>query len=399
MSVSPARDPWVLRQQIRDVLHFYYPECIDHRYGGYSLNRDERDGHLYDGTRTHLVGLCRMTYALCLGARIGGPDWCRSAATHGLSSLFDVFYDADRGGFDWIVAGTDTTDATRYCYGHAFCLLACAAATDRGLPGAADRLERVASLFDERFFEPEYGRCRAEADADWDFSDYRGQNGNMHACEASIAAFDATGDAHHLDRAYAIAEALVRDPPTERGLVPEHYTAGWEPDFEYNRDEPDHQFRPPGFQPGHHVEWAKLLALLADRREEDWLTERARELFDLAVEVGWDEEYEGFYYTVEADGTPIVPEKYGWAIAEGIGASALLGCDDERYLEYYDRFWTYARAHLINRKYGTWYEKVTREGDPVTPANDAPRVEPGYHPVANAILAMAAFEDGRPRLV
>jgi mannose/cellobiose epimerase-like protein (N-acyl-D-glucosamine 2-epimerase family) len=397
MSTATFRDPWALRQQVRNVLYFQYPECIDHRYGGYLLDRDERDGHVYDGTRKHLVGTCRLSYTLCVGARIDGPDWCRSAAAHGLSFLFDAFYDADRGGLDWVLDGTETADATRRCYGHAFCLLACAAATGIGLPCAGERLERVASLIDERFFEPEYGRHRAEADGDWNFTDYRGQNANMHACEAYLAAYDATGTEDYLDRAYTVADSLVRDPPADSGLVPEHYTTEWEPDPEYNRDDPRHQFRPPGFQPGHGVEWAKLLGLLADRREEAWLEERARELFDAALAVGWDEEYGGFHYTVEEDGEPIVPEKYGWAVAEGIGAASLLAREDEAYLAFYDRLWEYAREHLINEKYGTWYEKVSREGERVTPANDGPRVEPGYHPVANAALAMDVFGDDRPR--
>jgi mannose/cellobiose epimerase-like protein (N-acyl-D-glucosamine 2-epimerase family) len=392
------RESWALRQQINSVLGFHYPECIDHRYGGYCLNRDEREGYIYERRGKHLVGTCRMVYTFCVGARFDGPEWCRSAATHGLTFLFDAFRDDDRGGFDWLLRGRETVDDTRRCYGHAFSLLACAAATEIGLPRASDRLEQVASLLDERFFEPEYGLHRAEADGDWSFSNYRGQNANMHACEAYLAAFDATNESDYLDRAYTVAESLVRDPPAGGGLIPEHYTREWKPDLEYNQAEPNHQFRPPGFQPGHHAEWAKLLLLLADRREESWLAERARGLFDAAFEIGWDEEYGGFYYTVDADGEPIVPEKYGWPIAEGIGAAALLGREDEgSSLERYDRLWDYAREFLINEKYGIWYEKCTREGERIAPASDGPRVEPGYHPVANAAIAMAAFEDDRPR--
>ena len=141
------------------------------------------------------------------------------------------------------------------------------------------------------------------------------------------------------------------------------------------------------------------MGLLADRREESRLTERARELLDAAFAIGWDEEYGGFYYTVDAEGEPIVAEKYGWAIAEGIGAATLLAREDGSSLERYDRLWDYACEHLIDEKYGTWYEKCTREGEPLAPANDGPQVEPGYHPVANAALAMATFRDDRPRLV
>ena len=38
---------WLPRQQILDVLNFYYPECIDHVHGGYVLQFDEGDADGY----------------------------------------------------------------------------------------------------------------------------------------------------------------------------------------------------------------------------------------------------------------------------------------------------------------------------------------------------------------
>ena len=64
--------------------------------------------------------------------------------------------------------------------------------------------------------------------------------------------------------------------------------------------------------------------------------------------MGWDDENGGFYYTVEEDGTPVVADKYGWAITEGIGAAARLGRFDGAYLTWYDRLWEYARENFVN---------------------------------------------------
>jgi len=50
---------------------------------------------------------------------------------------------------------------------------------------------------------------------------------------------------------------------------------------------PDHQFRPLGFQPGHHAEWAKLLSGIARLRCFLWLIDRAFELLDDSLP-GWD---------------------------------------------------------------------------------------------------------------
>lgn len=132
--------------------------------------------------------------------------------------------------------------------------------------------------------------------------------------------------------------------------------------------------------------------MLANHHPADWLLPRARELFDAAVELGWDDEFSGLYYTVEADGTPIVPDKYGWAHAEAIGASALLSREDEAYLSWYDRLWEYAESHLINPRYGNWYERLARDHDREGP-NRGTAVEPGYHPLTNCWLAMDTIAD------
>jgi mannose/cellobiose epimerase-like protein (N-acyl-D-glucosamine 2-epimerase family) len=105
-------------------------------------------------------------------------------------------------------------------------------------------------------------------------------------------------------------------------------------------------------------------------------------MFETAVEISWDEVHEGFYYTVKESGEPVVADKYGWAHAEAIGASALLQAHDEAYLEWYDRLWSYVREHFINPKYGNWYERLTREHERDDP-NNGVVVEPGYHPLTN----------------
>lgn len=384
-----------LRHGMRDVLNFYYPRCIDTDVGGYVAQLDERDGGVYDARTRHLVATARGVANFSLGTLVGGPDWCRFAAEHGLSFLSNAHWDAENEGYDWLLDGRQTTDATRHCYGHAFVLLAGARAHQAGIPGGLATLERAYGVLDERFFEPEHGLYADEASPDWgEVSSYRGQNANMHACEALIAAYEATDREGYLDRAYTVAERFTREvTQATDGLLWEHYTEGWKPDLEYNREEPRHQFRPWGYQPGHHVEWAKLLVLLHEHRPREWLLERARELFETAVELGWDEEYEGFYYTVEESGEPVVADKYGWVHAEAIGASALLSVRDETSLEWYDRLWSYACEHFINPKYGNWYERITREHERDDP-NRGVEVEPGYHPLTNCWLAMSALSEG-----
>lgn len=68
----------------------------------------------------------------------------------------------------------------------------------------------------EQFWEEEHGFCKSEYDADWQRADsYRGQNANIHMCEAMIAAYEATGSERYLDRAMTIAKALTVTPTQE----------------------------------------------------------------------------------------------------------------------------------------------------------------------------------------
>jgi mannose/cellobiose epimerase-like protein (N-acyl-D-glucosamine 2-epimerase family) len=383
-----------LRHAFRDVLNFYHPDCIDTRIGGYVAQLDERDGYVYDARTKHLVATARAINNFSLGSLADGPEWCRAAAEGGLRFLSTGHWDPEHEGYDWLLAGREPVDRTRFCYGHAFALLAGARAHQAGIPGGREELDRAFSVLEGRFFEPEHGLYADRASPDWtELSSYRGANANMHTLEALLAAGEATGEDRFLDRAYTIAERFARELAAGTdGLLWEHYTDSWEHDLSYNADEPDHQFRPPGYQPGHHAEWAKLLCLLAEHREGEWILTRATELFDAAVDLGWDDRYGGLYYTVEENGEPIVDDKYGWAHTEAIGASALLARHDPSYLEWYDRLWEYSTARLINPQYGNWYERLTREGELPEP-DHGPAVEPGYHPITNCWLAMGVLGD------
>ena len=64
---------------------------------------------------------------------------------------------------------------------------------------------------ERRFWEPRHGLYADEAAPDWSALDpYRGQNANMHACEALLAAFEATGDPRYLHRAEVLAKNITQ---------------------------------------------------------------------------------------------------------------------------------------------------------------------------------------------
>ncbi|WP_254274633.1 AGE family epimerase/isomerase [Haloarcula marina] len=390
-------DPDWLQEEIGELLNFYYPACVDTTHGGFIAQLDETTGEIYDETSKHLVSTCRLTLNFAHGARLGSRDWCYQQAERGVAFLHDEHYDAALEGYDWLLDGTNIINKARSCYGHAFVLLTFARATGIGVENAEDYLREVYDIIDDRFWEPGHRLCASEFAPDWSSaSEYRGQNANMHMCEAMLAAYQETGEGRYLNRASKIAESItVRLAEETDGRLWEHYTCKWEHDFEYNRDKTTDTFRPYGYQPGHHLEWAKLLAELDRMANSAWFLSRAKELFQYAVESGWDTTYGGFYYTLDQSDTPLATDKYRWPVAEGIGAAAALyeRTGQGRYRERYIDFWEYAEENLItNRR--NWRLKLTRENEPYPPS-DGPEVGVGYHPIGACLEGLQAFGTNR----
>ncbi|MFB6151721.1 MAG: AGE family epimerase/isomerase [Haloarculaceae archaeon] len=398
MATDPRtfRDERWLHQHAVGLLNYSYPDCIDTRFGGYVGQLSDVDGHVYDAKAKHLVGTARFVFNFSVGELLGGPDWCRTAAEHGVNYLLDTWRQPD-GGYPWTYSGREVEDSQRTCYGHAHVLLAYSTAAKAGIPRAREHVAETADLITEHFWEDEHGLCRDKLDADWvPVEEYRGQNANMHTCEAFLAAYEATGEEAYLDRSLTIAGNIARDLADEGdGLVWEHFTTDWEIDWEYNRDQPAHLFRPWGYQPGHLLEWAKLLANLSEYSDAGWLVDRAERYFEAAVENGWDDERGGFVYNFDRDGEVITADKYYWPSCEALGAAARLATitGDDDYWDRYDEVWAHAWDNLVNRKYGNWYFKLTPDNEVHDDIDPTPKVTVGYHPIGACHEVIEVTED------
>lgn len=376
--------PAFLRAHIRHTLDFYAPVALDASGGFFHWFKD--DGSVYDRRRRHLVSSARFVFNHAMAYRAFGDVEDQRRAAHGLAYLRDVHRQAN-GGYAWLLdhESRQVLDPTQHCYGLAFVLLAHAHAAMAGVAGAHDGIAETFALMEQRFWEPSHGLYADEADAGWRLSAYRGQNANMHGCEALLAAHEATGDAHYLERAALLARNIcVRqaercggsastgfasdaEPPggaddhevTGLGakVLWEHYDEHWQPDWDYNRDDPAHLFRPWSVQVGHLTEWAKLLLILHRVQPADWLLPRAIELFDAAWTQGWDDRHGGLVYGLDRDGRVVDADKYFWVQAESLAAAALLHLQtgEPRFAHAYQRLWDYSWTHFVDHRHGAWY--------------------------------------------
>jgi mannose/cellobiose epimerase-like protein (N-acyl-D-glucosamine 2-epimerase family) len=353
---------------VRHTLGFYHPRAMDPSGGFYHFLKD--DGTVFDAHTRHLVSSTRYVFLWAMAAR-HFPDTpaYRDNARHAVEFLRRAHRNPVTGGYAWQLRwqnGRATVlDATNHCYGLAFVLLACAHAVMVGISEASEWLDETFALMEQRFWSPEHGLYADEATPDWQLRPYRGQNANMHATEACLAAFEATGQTRFLDRAEQVASNITqRQAALADGLmIWEHYTSGWAVDWDCNRNDMSNIFRPWGYQPGHFTEWAKLLILLERQRPLPWLLPKAQALFERAFERAWDETYGGLYYGFGPDFTICDDRKYHWVQCESMATAAVLGhrTGKQDYWAWYDRLWAYCWRHWVDHEHGAWFRLLTRE--------------------------------------
>ena len=372
-----------LQDQIEKIVNFYYPECIDEKLGGY-INQFRDDGSIFDDQTKHLVGTCRFVYIFSIAAILTEKSEYKEAARHGVQFLLN-HHRQPKGGYAWILEGLKVNDATNHCYGHAFVLLAFATSLKAGIQESAEPLVETFNLMERHFWRQADRLYVDEISSDWSIVDpYRGQNANMHTCEAMIAAFEATGETNYLDRATALAIRVCVDMTQQSdGMIWEHYDKKWDPDWRYNLDDPKNLFRPFGYLVGHWMEWAKLLLILEENNPQEWMLPHAKRLFNAAIEQGWDHNSGGMNYAVSPNGEIIDTDRYYWVLSETVAAAGLLAnrTGDSTYTDWYSKSWTWSLENLVDQQYGGWYRvldnKNQRYNDLKSPASKT-----DYHPVA-----------------
>lgn len=280
---------------------------------------------------------CRMTYVFSLASMLGYQEYL-PLAKHGIFCIKNYFSDPTWGGWYSAIAHTATNGVgepvndRKEAYAHAFVLLASNAAACASVEGAAELLDEGLANQNEYWFDKTVGRVRESWNREFtETEDYRGINANMHTTEAYLAVADARDDVELLNRAVGILEFTAARATENDWRIPEHYSSSWEVLPEYNIDQPAHPFRPFGITPGHGLEWARLMLQARASLQRlgldvpEWMLPSARDLYLRAIADGWHADgADGFIYTTDFAGQPVVRQRMHWVWAEAIGAAVVL---------------------------------------------------------------------------
>lgn len=362
---SPAHGRWLEAEGDRLLA---FGSAARHPEGGFAWLGDDGSPDLDRPVELWIT--CRMTHVYSLAHLMGRPG-AGVLADHGLAALAGRFRDPVHGGWYAGVTSAGPVSRSKTAYEHAFVVLAGASAAAAGRPGGGELLEDALAVLLGRFWEDQPGMMAEEWDEPFAVLDpYRGVNANMHSVEALLAAADVLDDSSLREKAMRILTRVVHGLGAENSWrIPEHFDDTWTPVPDYNIDEPAHPFRPYGATIGHWLEWARLalhLRASLGATAPDWLLADARALFDAAVGEGWAVDgADGFVYTVDWSGAPVVRQRMHWVAAEGTATAAALykATGDEVYAQWYQTWWEYIADSFIDGP-GSWRHELSPTNEP-----------------------------------
>ncbi len=376
----PSHRSWLMRQA-GALFDFYQFRAINPAGGFFELDGvGQPAGHV-----RQLHATTRMVHCFSIGHLLGLPG-ADAIVDHGMNFLWQRHRDQRHGGYVWSLDDDSIKDDTKQAYGHAFVLLAASGAKVVGHPLADEMLADITGILESRFWEEQHGAVAEEFARDWSpLTLYRGQNSNMHLTEALMAAFEATADQTYLRKAERIADLIInRHAASMDYRVAEHFDHNWQLDHAYRGSD---IFRPSGTTPGHWLEWSRLLLQLwvLGGKKLAWLPGASAKLFRNAVNLGWDKDRGGFFYTLDWDNQPLLRHKLWWPASEAIGAAtwAWAHTADPFYEEWYRRIWGFCNNHLIDHQHGGWHHEL---GHDLKPAHDLFTGKPDIYHALQACL-------------
>jgi mannobiose 2-epimerase len=388
------------------VLKKWFPAAIDTIHGGFHQNfrqnwtlipKNDR-GIVYQSRLTWVASQAAMRY----------PELStqyKEYSRHGLKYLNQNLWDPDHGGLWWGLDenGVPERHGEKDTYGIAFCIYAASACfRATGSTEALDLAKRAFLWLESHahdslsggYFEaltaegsPIMEPSNASIPNDFVGTYYgcKSMNTHIHLLEALTALYDIWPDellCNRLSEIFHIVRAKILTPP---GYLNLYFTPEWQP-------KPDHD----SF--GHDVETAFLLeeaSTALGELDNKRTCDIARQLVDHALEIGWDNEYGGFYDAGSLSGIPINTNKIWWTQAEGLNALALMHAHyrkkTTRYWDALNQQWQFICQFQIDATHGGWYPEVNMDGKTIVEQIKSDRWTEAYHQSRALLLVSEAL--------
>ncbi len=360
---------WI-RYQLDCSANFWLDHGMDKVNGGVYTCLD-RKGEVFSTDKSvWMQGRCGWIYSwLChlYGPR---PEWLEAAKSClDFMEKYCINPEADRRMYFTVTAEGQPLRQRRYCFSEAF--YAMANAEYYGVTGDRECLERARRAYD-LYWNLNHGMKDPTGLGPKTVAETRsGRAFGIPMIYLNVTSVMQRVDPEHAELYAQRADACVEDifryhVHPELKCVLENVAEDGEARLYYTDGRV--------VNPGHDIEGVWFLLEYAKRTGKTEYIAKAAQIFDWAIEAGWDKEYGGLLYFVDALGRP--PEAYEhdmklwWPHNETLISSIMLFRDtgDEKYLDWFYKTLDYCKEHFADNEYGEWYGYLRRDGKPTEPA-------------------------------
>ena len=348
---------------MNDVVPFWLgSDLLDEEYGGYITSVD-REGKSYnDDKSVWFQGRCLWTFSALTKKYGRRPEWDKAVQT-GVRFLDEKCVDKDGRMFFTVTRDGRPLRKRRYMFSESFYVSAMA---EYGSAfGDKEALEKAEKCFDNMvdwYYHPE----------DDPFKITPKSNAETRQERSAAVPMVLLCISQQLRR--CIPEKAEKFSQIVRMIISDLLKYHYHPELQCNLEtvlmNGDMIDNPAGrtINPGHTCENAWFLMSEAIYTKDKRVLEVALKMFDWAFEKGWDKQYGGMLYFVDAKGRPC--EQLEWdmklwwvhneVLIASLAAYALTG--KEKYWDRFTMVHDYAFSHFADKECGEWYGYLHRDG-------------------------------------
>ncbi|MGJ5815342.1 AGE family epimerase/isomerase [Paludibaculum fermentans] len=389
-SLTPATAVAPMEEALREnILGFWYPQSLDRKYGGYTINHGP-DGQSKGDAPKMIVTQARMVWLFARAARAGYGDRKQmlAAAEHGYQFLTTKMWDTKDGGFYWEVdvTGEKKTRPKKHMYGESFALYAISeyaqASSRKDVLAFATK---VFDLFEKKAHDAKHGGYRETFEEDWTPSPagepgYMGvdssvklMNTHLHLMEAMTTFYRASRLPLARERLLELmtieSNAVVRK---DVGSCSDQYQLDWTPIREGGGARSSY---------GHDLEniWLLVDAAEAAQVPVSPMMDLFRSNFAYSLKYGWDEKDGGFWDWGPFLQPATARRKTWWVEAEALVSALTMFklTKDPLYWGIFEKTWDFTNRHQIDWVHGEWWPAVSERLE--SSGDKANAWKAGYH--------------------
>lgn len=350
------------RSLLDDVIPFWLRHGLDHQYGGFLTSLD-RDGAVYDTDKSvWFQGRGTWMFAELYNTVERRPEWLE-AARLGYDFLTRHCFDSDGRMFFSVTREGRPLRKRRYVFSESFAVIACAEyAQATGSEAALNQAKETYRLMLHYLKTPGLLPPKTIPET---------RQSKAHAIPMILIATtqelrQADSDPFYqtvIDESlHEILNHFVRRD--ERAVLETVGPNGERLDSAEGRR----------INPGHAIESAWFVLREALYRQDQSLIPPALNMLNWSLERGWDREYGGMLYFVDAEGKPPInlewDMKLWWPHTEALYALLLAHhlTGDAAYADWFEKVHDWTFAHFPDPEHGEWYGYLHRDGSVANPA-------------------------------